>query len=152
MKFCYYLQCKKVWPFDLNKLKSSLPRDAFCQVWLKLAQWSREEDFFKSSIYFDYFVNISPWKKERPFIERPWIPFIQGYFVLSLVQIGSVVLEKKIFKISHCIFCNFIIIAFWKKAKPFIWSNLNPYTQGWFVASLVEIGLVVLEKRIFQIC
>ena len=30
---------KKAWPFYLNKLKSSLPRDAFCQVWLKLAQW-----------------------------------------------------------------------------------------------------------------
>ena len=31
--------CKKIWPFHLNKLKSSLPKDAFCQVWLKLVLW-----------------------------------------------------------------------------------------------------------------
>ena len=29
--------------------------------------------------------------------EETWIPFTQGYFVPSLVEIGLVVLEKKIF-------------------------------------------------------
>ena len=29
--------------------------------------------------------------------EQTWIPFTQGWFVPSLVEIGSVVLEKKIF-------------------------------------------------------
>ena len=40
MYFCNFViisKCKKVLPFFLNKLKSSLPRDAFCQVWF--AQW-----------------------------------------------------------------------------------------------------------------
>ena len=42
--------------------------------------------------------------------------------------------------------------------KTFIWTNLNPlhpkdeqtwihFTQGYFVSSLVEIGSVVLEKK-----
>ena len=30
--------------------------------------------------------------------EETWIPFTQGYFVSSFVEIGPVVLEKKIFK------------------------------------------------------
>ena len=47
-------------------------------------------------MYFRYFV-ISPWKRAGPFIWKTWIPFTQGCFVPSLVEIGSVVLEKKIF-------------------------------------------------------
>ena len=42
MCFCNFFiisQCKKVWPFHLNKLKSSLPRDAFCQVWFVWRRW-----------------------------------------------------------------------------------------------------------------
>ena len=39
----------------------------------------------------------------------------------SLVEIGSVVLEKKIFKFHY-----FVIISPWKRAGPFIWTNLNP--------------------------
>ena len=34
----------------------------------------------------------------------------------------------------------FVIIYSWKRAGPFIWRNLNPFTQGCFVQSLVEIG------------
>ena len=46
-------------------------------------------------MYFRYFVIISPWKGRDPSFEQTWIPFIQGYFVPSLVKIGPVVLEKK---------------------------------------------------------
>ena len=38
----------------------------------------------------------------------------------SLVEIGQMVLEKKIFK-----FCYFIIIYYWKRSGPFIWRNLH---------------------------
>ena len=41
-----------------------------------------------------------------------------------LVEIGSVVLEKKIFKTSMY-FRFFIIISPWKRAWDFIWTNLN---------------------------
>ena len=46
-------------------------------------------------MYFHYFVIISPWKRTGPSFEQTWIPFTQGYFVPSLVEIGPVVLEKK---------------------------------------------------------
>ena len=94
----------------LNKLESPSSNDALCQVWLKLAQLSREEDFFNLSMYFRNFVIISPWKRRGPSFVNTRIPFTQGCFVACLVEIGSVVLEKKIFKICQCIFaiCNYI--------------------------------------------
>ena len=60
---------------------------------------SGEEDFSNLLMYFRYFVIISPWNRFGPSFEETWVPFTQGYFVPSLVKIGPVVLEKKIFKI-----------------------------------------------------
>ena len=60
------------------------------------------------------------------FIWTNWIPFTQGCFVPSLVEIGPVVLEKKIFKFRQCICTICVIISPWKRTEPFIWTNLNP--------------------------
>ena len=67
----------------------------------------------------------------------------------SLVEIGPVVLEKKIFDFRQCIFVYFVIISPWKRTGPFIWRNLGPLHPRCFVPSLVEIGPVVLKKEIF---
>ena len=45
----------------LNILESPSPKNALCQVWLKLAQW-----FLRRT--FQYFTVISPWKSAWPFI------------------------------------------------------------------------------------
>ena len=37
--FCNYLPIEKGGALHLNKFESPLPKDALCQVWLKLAQW-----------------------------------------------------------------------------------------------------------------
>ena len=37
--FRSYLPLEKGGAFHLNKLESPSPKDALCQVWLKLAQW-----------------------------------------------------------------------------------------------------------------
>ena len=34
----------------------------------------------------------------------------------------------------------------WKRSWLFVWTNFNPFTQGYFMPSLVEIGPVVLEN------
>ena len=53
----------------LKKLESPLPKDALCQVWLKLAQWFWRRRFFLIlSMYYQYIVIISPWKRAVPFI------------------------------------------------------------------------------------
>ena len=74
--------CEKELPFHLNKLKSSSHRAAFCQVWLKLAQW----------------------KNLWPFIDLTNTSFTQWCFVLCLVGISPLVLKKLIFKICQCFF------------------------------------------------
>ena len=94
---------------NLHKLDSPSPRDAlwrmlcakFCWNW---PSGSREEDFKILTMYFHYFVIISPWKNVGPFIckKKPRPPFSQGWIESSLVEIGSVVLEMKIFKFRQC--------------------------------------------------
>ena len=66
--FRNYLHLEKGGALHLNKLESPLPKDALCQVWLKLAQWFWRRFFLISSMYFHYFIIISPWKRARPFI------------------------------------------------------------------------------------
>ena len=58
---------------------------------------SGEENFLISSMYFRYFVIISPWKEQGPSFEQNCIPFTQGCIVPGLVEIGPTVLEMKIF-------------------------------------------------------
>ena len=85
---------------------------------------------FKSINTYDYIITrikrrkktlLTLWEFTFSSFEQNWILFIQKCFVLRLVEIGSVVLEKKIFKFHY-----FVIISTWKRAGPFIWTNLNP--------------------------
>ena len=72
--FRNYLSLEKDRALHLNKLESPSFKnalwespsinDALCQIWLKLAQWFwRRRFFFILSMYFRYFVHISPWKR-----------------------------------------------------------------------------------------
>ena len=73
-----------------------------------------------------YFLIISPWIMESSSTEQTCIPFTQGCFVPSLVEIGLLGLEKRIFLILSMYVCYIIIFFPWKRAWPFIWINLNP--------------------------
>ena len=81
-----------------------------------------------------------------------WIPFTQGCFVPRLVEIGSVVLEKKIFKFRHCLFTISQLSPLGNGRGPSFEQTWIPFILGCFVPSLVEIGSVVLEKKIFKFC
>ena len=139
-----------MWPFHLNKLKSSLPKDAFCYVWLKLAQrfWRR---FFKMSMYFHYFVFISPQKKEKSFI---WTNLNSLHSRMICAKFGwnwpSGSGGEDTLNLSMYI-RNFVIIYPWKRGSPSFEITWIPFTQGYFGPSLIEIVPVVLEKMIFQI-
>ena len=85
---------KRLVPFiwtNLNPLYSKIHCAKLGWNWLTS---SGEENLLISSMYFRYFVIISPWKGSGPFI---WVPSSKGFFVPSLVEIGLLVLEKKIF-------------------------------------------------------
>ena len=95
----------------------------------ELAYWSSgsgEEDFKILSMYFCYFVIISPWKRTGPFIWTNLGPLYPRMLCDKFAWIGPVVLEKIFFEIRQCIFAISVVISPWKKAGPFIWTNLNP--------------------------
>ena len=76
LPFRNYLPLEKNGTIHLNKFESSSPKDALCQVWLKLVQLFLRRRFLN-------FVNVCLLLR------------IQGCFVTSLVEIDPVVLEKK---------------------------------------------------------
>ena len=60
---------KIYWLFIWTKLNPLHPRMLhLCQVWLKLAQYFWRRFFFISSVFFRYFIIISPWKRMGPYI------------------------------------------------------------------------------------
>ena len=81
-----------LWEFSvlhLKKLESPSPKDALCQVWLKLAQWFWRRKIFKFRHCIFIISKLSPlWKGRGPLFEQTWIPFTQRCFVQSLVEIG----------------------------------------------------------------
>ena len=112
---------------SFTNLESPSPQDAFCQVWLKLVRGSWEEDFWIMSMFFCYFVIISPWKGWIPWFEQPWIFFIKGSFVPSLVDIGLEVLEKKIFKSCQCTYTFLQLSPLGKENGPSFEQTWIPF-------------------------
>ena len=86
------------------------------------------------------FVIISRCKKVWPFHLNKLKCFTTGCILPSLVEIGPVVLLKKIFIFLP--FCNNLPLE-----GPFIWIN---FTHGCFVLSMVEFSKLVLERKIFK--
>ena len=62
---------------------------------------------------------------------------------------GSVVLEKKIFQWPPCIFTFLWLSPLWRGPGPLFEQFTISFTQGWFMPSLIEFGLLVQEKKIF---
>ena len=65
--FRKYITLEKGGGLHLNKLKFPLPKDALCQVWLKLAQWFWRRRFFNFVNVFSLFRNYLPLEKDRTF-------------------------------------------------------------------------------------
>ena len=65
----YYFPLEKAGAVYLNKLTPLSPKDALCQVWLKLSHWfCWRRFFFISLMRFCYIVIIFPWKTAGSFI------------------------------------------------------------------------------------
>jgi hypothetical protein len=65
-----------------------------------------------------------------PSFEQTWIPSPQGWFLLSLVKIGPVVLEKKIFKWPSPIFTFLWLSPLRRGPGPLFEQTWIPFTQG----------------------
>ena len=81
-------------------------------------------------MYFHYFVIISPWKRAGPFIWTNLNPFhprmLCAKFDLNWPS-GSG--EEDFYKLSIYLY-YFPIISPLGRARPFIWTNLNPFHPG----------------------
>ena len=86
------LPLEKAKALHLNKFESLSPKDAFVEICPVVLE---QKDFKILSMYFCYLVIISCRKKAGPSFDQAWIPFTQGCFVSSLVEIAPVVLTKK---------------------------------------------------------
>jgi hypothetical protein len=107
-----------------------------------------EKKIFKWSHPIFAFLRLSPlWRGPGPLFEQFRIPFTQGWFMPSLIEIGLLVLEKKIFKNFQCIFTLLWLSPLWEEQSPSFEQFRIPSPQEWFVPSLVKIGPVVLEKK-----
>ena len=130
------MQLSPLWercdPSFEGKKKFEFPSSKYyyCQIWLKLDQWYWKEYFLKFSMDLYYFKIISPLRRAWPFIWTNFNLLHPKCFVPSFVEIGPVVLEKKIFKSCQFIFIISKIISPLGRAWPFIWPNLNSLYPG----------------------
>ena len=130
MYFCYFINISpgiKVGPFIWTNLSPHHPRMHCAKFGWNWLSGSGEEDFLISSMYFCYFINISPWKGRALHLNKRETPSPKGALCQVWLKLAhAVVLERKIFLISSMYFCYFVIISPWKRAGPLIWTKLNP--------------------------
>ena len=95
---------KRAWPFTWTNLSPIYPRILRAKFgWNWHSGYGDDFKFCLSCIFTIPF--ISPLERGcDPSFEQKWVPFTQECFVPSLVEISSVVLEKKIFLISSIYF------------------------------------------------
>ena len=130
------------------------------QLSLRL-RWAKKDRFKFTSPY--CLEKMFAWRRKR--ITCPYFIRTEDLFILlnqwfyfkwrhniitSLVEIGSVILEKMIFQNSSMYFHYFVIFPY-EKGRTLYLLNLNPFIQGWFVKRVVGIGAVVLDKKIVKI-
>ena len=108
-----------------------------------------KEEIFKFLLFIFLISLLSTLGKGlNPLFEHPChIPITQGYFVPSLIEIGQIVWEQRIFKFWQYIFTILLLSPRrigWGLSH---WINLNHLHPS--MPSLAEIGPVVLEEKIF---
>jgi hypothetical protein len=112
----------------LNKLVFPSSKDNLYQVWLILACWFWRRRFIKTFSTFSLCYYFPLREGLSPSFEQTWIPFIQGWFVPSLVKIGPMVLEK-IFKWPHPSFTYLTLSPLWRGPGPSFEQTWILFTQ-----------------------
>ena len=147
--FCNNLPLKMGWVLHLNKRESPSPKDALWQVWLKMAKWFWRRRFLNFVNVFWLFRNYLPLEKGRALhlnkLESPYPRMLCAKFGWKWLSGFG----EEYFWILSVYFHYFVIVCLGNSRGPFIWI---PFIQGCFVPSLVEIGSVVLERKIFNFC
>ena len=116
----FYLWGKKITIiYHLNKLESPSPKDALCQVWLKLAQLFWRRRFFRECIFTISYLSLLG-KGQGPSFEQTWIPSTQGCICAKFSWNWPCGSREEDFKISLMYFRYFVFIFPWKRTGPLI--------------------------------
>ena len=102
---------------------------------------SGEEHFLISSMYFRYFVIISPWKRAWPFIcTNLNAPLPKDALYQVWLKLTHWFLRRRFlnFVNEFSQFCYYLTL---KNSEALQLNRLNPLYQKCFVQSLVEIGV-----------
>jgi hypothetical protein len=131
--FRYYLPLERGYLLPLNNLESPLLKHDLCQVWLKLAQcfWWK---FLNDPIPFLHFCDYLPMKRTWPFIWTNLNSLHPRIICTEFDWIWPAGFEEEDFKKFSVYFYSFAIISPWRRAIPFLWTNLNPLHPRMFCA------------------
>ena len=128
--FPNYLTFRKSVALHLNKLESSYHSDDFVPSLLEIGLVVLEKKIFKSCQCISIISQWSLlWEERGPSLQQTWIPLTQGYFVPSLLEIGPVVLERKIFKSCQFIFIISQLTLLWEGCGPSLQQTWIPSTR-----------------------
>ena len=127
---------KRAQPFIWTNLNPLHPRMLCAKFGWNWPSGSGEEDFLISSMYFHYFVIISPWERAGSFSWRNLNPLQPMMLCAKFGWNWPSGSGEEDFLISSMYFHYFVI---WKGAGRIIWTNLTLLNQrmlcakfGWF--------------------
>ena len=149
----------------LNKLQSPSPKDALCQVWLKLAKWFWRRRFFNFVNVFSLFGNYLSLEKGGVLylnifnnLESP-SPEDEDALFQVLLKLAKWFWRRRIFNFGQCIFAiswlptttttdngqilirkNYLSLRFrWAKSQTLDWNYL--YTR-----SYIPFGMFIVKS------
>ena len=134
----------------LNKLESPSPKDDLYQVWTKLVKWFWRRRFlkiFREFLHFCYYLSLEMADHHQLYnFKSPSPKDVSCQVWLKLAQWF---LKRRFLSIFWYIFTFSLLSPFENDRSSSFVQFWIPITQGCFLASLVEIGPVVLEKKFF---
>ena len=137
------LMCN-LWPFIWTNLNPHHIRMLCAISLVEIGPLILKKKFVNVFSLFPYYFPLE--KGVTLHLKKTWIPITQGCFVPSLVKIGPDVF-KKIFNVHQCIFAISLLSPLGKGRGSSFEQTWIPITKGCFVPCLVEIGQVVLQKK-----
>ena len=117
------------------QFKSTLSKNALCQIWSKLSSDGTEE-FLNFVKVFRYFFIISPWKKTCSSFEKIYFPFTKDRQTAKLTDRRMDRSEKFIWTFSA--------------VEPKIWLQCTSLFANWLIRDhqkLIKINFKTLPKN-----